>query len=148
MYKRQKYEQGAFDPTTKTVKLVNSSMPVYEKKADKFFSYGWNASKDKYGTFYHEIGHSVWEDLSSNTKSKINDIYKRTSHSAYTNWMNAGGSRSGKSQAEFFGKSLSRYGATNVKEFFSESFSQIMSGRMRPVSREVNHILMKDYASR
>lgn len=141
-----KYEQGAFDPLTKTIKLVNSSISSYEKKADKFFSNGWWASKDKYGTFYHEIGHSIWEDLSSNTKSKINDIYRRTSHLAYTNWMNAGGSHSGKSQVDFFSKSLSKYGATNVKEFFGESFSQIMSGRMRPVSREVNLILMQDYA--
>ena len=142
-----KYRQASYDPLTKTIKLVNSSMSTYEKKAEKFFSDNWNASKDKYGTFYHEIGHAVWEDLSSETKSQISAIYEAKKHEAYLKWMEAGGSSSGMSQTDYFGKTLSRYGATNKNEFFSEAFAQIMSGRMRPVSRQVNQILQEQYAS-
>ena len=119
----------------------------YEKKAEKLFADNWNASKDKYGTFYHEIGHAVWEDLSSEAKSQISAIYEAKKHEAYLKWMEAGGSSSGMSQADYFGKTLSRYGATNKNEFFSEAFAQIMSGRMRPVSRQVNQILQEQYAS-
>lgn len=142
-----RYMQAAYDPLTKTIKLVNSSMGTYEKKAEKLFADNWNASKDKYGTFYHEIGHAIWEDLSSEAKAQISAIYEAEKHSAYLKWIEAGGSSSGKSQVDFFGKALSRYGATNKNEFFSEAFSQIMSGRMRPVSRQVNQILQEKYAS-
>ena len=94
--------KAAYDPLTKTIKLVNSSMGTYEKKAEKLFADNWNASKDKYGTFYHEIGHAIWEDLSSEAKAQISAIYEAEKHSAYLKWIEAGGSSSGKSQVDFF----------------------------------------------
>lgn len=140
-----RYEQGAYNPKSGTVSLANSSIEVYRKKAEKLFTSGWNASKDTYGTFYHEIGHAVWEDLPREAKNQISAIYNREKHKAYLKWMEMGGSSSGVSQAEVFQKSLSRYAHTSTEEFFSEAFSQIMSGRARPVSREVNAILNEKY---
>lgn len=140
-----RYEQGAYNPKSGTVSLANSSLEVYRKKAEKLFTSGWNASKDTYGTFYHEIGHAVWDDLPREAKNQISAIYNREKHKAYLKWMEMGGSSSGLSQAEVFQKSLSRYAHTSTEEFFSEAFSQIMSGRARPVSREVNAVLNEKY---
>ena len=140
-----KYHQATYDPVTGIIKLKNSSMTMYEKNAQKFFSDGWNASKDKYGTFYHEIGHAVWEDLPSDAKAEIRKIYNETKHNAYLKWMEKGGGSSGLRQADIFGKELSRYAIENEQEFFSEAFSQIMSGRARPVSRKVSEILNAKY---
>ena len=141
-----KYRQAAYNPESQFVVLKNSTMRIMQENAEKNFASGWNASKDKYGTFYHEIGHAVWEDLSTETRNKIKDIYNETKRAAYEKWMQQGGFRSGLKQADIFGKELSQYGIENEKEFFSESFSQIMSGRMKPVSRRVNAVLQEKYA--
>lgn len=141
-----KYRQAAYNPESQFIVLKNSTMRIMQENAEKNFASGWNASKDKYGTFYHEIGHAVWEDLSTEARSEIKGIYDETKHAAYERWMQQGGLRSGLKQADIFGKELSRYGIENEKEFFSESFSQIMSGRMRPVSRRVNAVLQEKYA--
>jgi len=144
-----KYHQGSYDPISKIVSLKGgksaSALSTYSKNAEKFFANGWNASKDPYGTFYHEIGHSIWDDLPEEARYELRSIYRKTKHDAYEKWMEMGGSRSGKSQADVFGKELSRYSIENEQEFFSEAFSQIMSGRMRPVSRQVNEVLNKYY---
>lgn len=144
-----RYRQGSYDPISKVVSLKGgnsaTALSTYGKNAEKFFANGWNASKDPYGTFYHEIGHSVWDDLPSAARSEIRGVYQKAKHDAYEKWMGMGGSRSGKSQADVFGKELSRYAIENEQEFFAEAFSQIMSGRMRPVSRNVNSILSEYY---
>ena len=140
-----KYHQASYNPITQMIKLKNSSIATYRKNAEKFFSTGWNASKDKYGTFYHEIGHVVWEDLPSDAKADIRKIYSDTKHNSYQKWMEKGGRMSGMSQADIFGKELSRYAIENEQEFFSEAFSQIMSGRARPVSRKVSEVLNEKY---
>lgn len=120
---------------------IKGNPSTWEKSAQKYFKDGWLASGDKYGTLYHEFGHAMWNKLSSSQRSQIDSIYKREKRKAYENWMADGGARSGKSQAEYFGKNLSRYAHTSTQEFFSEAFSQIMSRRMRPVSREVLSII-------
>lgn len=144
-----KYHQGSFDPSTHIVSLKGgnsaNALSTYKKNAEKFFSNGWNASNDVYGTFYHEIGHAVWSDLPSSAKAKIREIYSTARHNAYETWMELGGSYSGYSQAEIFGRELSRYALENEQEFFSEAFSQIMSGRMKQVSRQVNAVLNEYY---
>ncbi|MBQ5399343.1 MAG: hypothetical protein IIU14_07925 [Ruminococcus sp.] len=140
-----KYEQASYNPKNGVLSLKNSSIETYRKNAEKYFANGWNASKDQYGTFYHEIGHAVWEDLTREAKNQISAIYRREKRNAYLKWMEMGGSSSGKSQADVFQKSLSRYAHTSTEEFFSEAFSQIMSGRARPISREVNAILNEKY---
>ena len=140
-----RHHQASYDPTTALLRLKNSSLAQYKKNAEKYYESGWNASNDEYGTFFHEIGHAVWTDLSQDARSQIKKIFTDLRHSAYLQWMEMGGSRSGKSQAEIFGKSISRYALENEEEFFSEAFSQIMSGRMRPVSRQVNRILYSHY---
>jgi len=140
-----RYHQAAYDPTTGVMKLKNSGMATYEKNAEKFFANGWNASRDKYGTFYHEIGHAIWEDLPSDARAEIREIYADTKHDAYLKWMEKGGGSSGLGQADVFGKELSRYAIENEQEFFSEAFSQIMSGRARPVSRKVSEVLNRKY---
>lgn len=144
-----KYHQASFDPLTKMVSLKGgksaNALTTYKNNAEKFFKSGWNASSDVYGTFYHEIGHSIWAELPTAAKNEIVSLYKETKHNAYTKWMELGGLRSGFSQADVFGKELSRYAIENAEEFFGEAFSQIMSGRMRPVSRQVNMILHKYY---
>ena len=140
-----RHHQASYDPTTALLRLKNSSLAQYKKNAEKYYESGWNASNDEYGTFFHEIGHAVWTDLSQDARSQIKKIFTDLRHSAYLQWMDMGGSRSGKSQAEIFGKSISRYALENEEDFFSEAFSQIMSGRMRPVSRQVNRILYSHY---
>ncbi|MBQ7925669.1 MAG: hypothetical protein IJ335_05175 [Lachnospiraceae bacterium] len=144
-----KYHQGSYNPRTGMVSLKGgnsaNAMATYQANAEKFFKSGWNASGEVYGTFYHEIGHSVWDDLPIEAKDEIRNLYKETKHAAYEKWMALGGSNSGYSQAEVFGKELSRYALENEQEFFSETFSQIMSGRMKPVSRKVNVMLNKHY---
>lgn len=140
-----RYHQASYDSQAGMIKLKNSSIKTYQDLAEKNFASGWSASKDKYGTFYHEIGHAVWEDLPADAKSEIRNLYQETRHLAYEKWMSMGGSYSNYKQADVFGKELSRYGIENEQEFFSECFSQIMSGRMRPVSRRTNSILDKHY---
>lgn len=140
-----RYHQASYDPTTQIIKLKNSSMQTYEENAKKHFNSGWNASKDKYGTFYHEIGHVIWEDLSREAKSEIRKVYSETKHGAYAKWMEMGANYSGYKQADIFGKELSRYAIENEQEFFSEAFSQIMSGRMRAPARRVNDVLNNYY---
>lgn len=120
---------------------IKGNPSTWEKSAKKNFKDGWLASGDKYGTLYHEFGHAMWNKLSSSQRSQIDSIYKRERRKAYESWMADGGSRSGKSQAEYFGRTLSRYAHTSTQEFFSEAFSQIMSRRMRPVSREVLSVI-------
>ena len=144
-----KYKQGDYSPRDQKVGLKGGNSPNamshYKAAAEKYFESKWNASKDPLGTFYHEIGHAVWTDLSYEAKSAISTVYKTAHNDAYQRWMNAGGNRSGLHQADFWGQKLSKYAGTNVQEFFSEAFSQIMSGRMRPISREVNGILNNHY---
>lgn len=140
-----RYMQGSYNPYTQMVSLKNSNMKTLAETAEKFFRDRWNASADKYQTFYHEIGHAVWEDLPAKAQSEIQKIYQETNHSAYLKWMDQGGFSSGISQVKIFGKELSEYANKDEKEFFSEAFSQIMSGRMRPVSRRVNEVLTEYY---
>lgn len=144
-----RYYQGSYNPLTKEISIRGgkspSAMDNAEKRAQKQFKEGFLASKDRLGTFYHEIAHSIWYELPKDAQNKINDIFRRTKKEAYEEWMDAGGSRSGVSQREFFGKKLSRYAAEDEREFFSEAFSQIMSKRTRPVSREVKAILNEYY---
>lgn len=140
-----RYMQGSYEPRTQMVSLKNSNMKTMGESAEKFFKDGWIASRDKYGVFYHEIGHAVWEDLTAEAKSEVQKIYQETKHSAYLKWLEQGGASSGVRQSDIFGKELSRYSIENEKEFFSEAFSQIMSGRMRPVSRRVNGVLAEHY---
>lgn len=140
-----KRHQASYNPTTGILSLKNSSMEQYRKNAEKFFADGWNASGDPYGTFYHEIGHAIWTDLSPEARKQIKEIYEEERHKAYLKWMEMGGSRSGLGQAEVFQKALSRYAAENEEEFFSEAFSQIMSGRMRPASRRVSSVIDSQY---
>ena len=143
------YMSGAYDDKTRLISLKggNSSNALsgFKQHCEKYFANGWISTNDGFGTFYHEIGHAVWSDLSSAAKAEIKKLYQDTKHSAYMQWMDMGGSRSGMSQAEIFGKSLSRYALTDEQEFFSEAFAQIMAGRMRPVSRQVNSVLTKYY---
>lgn len=138
-----RYRQAGYNPQTQIISLKNSSMKTYQENAEKNFASGWNASKDKYGTFYHEIGHAVWEDLPREARSEIREIYEDVKHKSYKKWMELGGSGSGVGQADVFGKELSRYAIENEREFFSEAFSQVMSGRMRPASRRTNEVLNK-----
>ena len=140
-----KYSQASYNPLTGILSLKNSSMEQYKKNAEKFFADGWNASGDPYGTFYHEIGHAIWTDLSPEARKRIKDIYEEERHKAYLKWMEMGGNRSGVKQADIFQKTLSRYALENEEEFFSEAFSQIMSGRMRPASRRVSSVLDESY---
>lgn len=134
----ERYMQAGYQNGVLSIK---GNPSTWEKTAQKNFRNGWNASGDKYGTLYHEFGHAMWDKLSSAQRSQIDGIYKREKRKAYEKWMADGGSRSGKSQAEYFGRTLSRYAHTNAQEFFSEAFSQIMSRRMRPVSREVLSVI-------
>lgn len=136
----EKYMQGGYSNGVLSVKPGISS---WEKNAEKQFSSRWIASKDKYGTLYHEFGHAYWQKLSSAQKSEITALYQRERKNVYHKWMAEGGSSNRKSQADYFGATLSKYAHTNQQEFFSEAFSQIMSGRMRPVSREVLQIIKK-----
>lgn len=146
------YMQGSYDPMSRVISLKGgmsaNALSGFKKHRKKYFNNGWISTDDEYGTFYHEIGHAVWNDLPSSAKDEIRALYSSTKHSAYKQWMDMGGSRSGYSQAEIFGKSLSRYALTDEQEFFSEAFSQIMSGRMRPVSRQINSVLNKQYAKK
>lgn len=141
------YMQGSYDPRSRTIQLKGgnsaNALESFKKHREKYFANGWLSSNEAYGTFYHEIGHALWTDLPSSAKTEIRDLYQTTKHSAYKNWMEMGGSGSGTSQAEIFGKSLSRYAISDEQEFFSEAFAQIMAGRMRPVSRQVNAVLNK-----
>ena len=135
---RKQYWHGAY---LNGVLRIKGNPSTWEKTAQKNFKDGWLASGNKYGTLYHEFGHAMWNKLSSSQRSQIDSIYKRERRKAYENWMADGGSKSGKSQAEYFGRTLSRYAHTSTQEFFSEAFSQIMSRRMRPVSREVLSVI-------
>lgn len=134
----RKMHAGYADDGTLSIK---GNPTTWLKNAEKDFASRWNASKDVYGTLYHEHGHAFWLELTSDQRSKITELYKKTRHESYLQWLENGGSRSNLTQADVFGVKLSKYAATNEKEFFSEAFSQIMSGRMRPVSREVLQII-------
>ena len=143
-----RYMNAAYDPNTGVVHLKNKSLAAYAKESEKKFAEGWLASKDPYGTFFHELGHVVWEDLPREVKDKVKAIYNDEKHAAFLKWKEKGGSRSKMSQADVFQMSLSRYGHTNVEEFFGEAFAQIMSGRARPVSRKVRAVLESEYQAR
>lgn len=120
---------------------VKTNINTWPKRAEKFFSIGWLASKDKYGVLYHEFGHAYWEQMSLQQRNQVTSIYRRATRKAYLEWMRDGGSENQKTQADYFRNTLSRYAHESNQEFFAEAFSQIMSGRMRPVSREVLQII-------
>jgi len=140
-----KYRAAGYDPLTQYVSLKDSNTKILQESAEKSFKDGWIASGDKYGVYYHEIGHAVWEDLPATAIKEIRNLYQETKHASHTKWLQMGGNRSGYRQGEIFKKELSEYAMESEKEFFSEAFSQIMSGRTRPVSRKVNVILEKYY---
>ena len=146
------YMAGAYNATTRIVSLKGgnsaNAMSNYAAHAEKYFRNGWNASNDPYATLYHEIGHAIWTDLPASARNEITTLYKDTKHAAFEKWRAMGGSSSGKSQAEVFGKELSRYAHTEDQEFFSEAFAQIMAGRMKPVSRKVNAVLQEQYKAK
>ena len=118
--------QGAYNPTSHTF-LVKGNKSSWAKNAEKNYASGFNASGDTYQVFYHELGHAMWEELPYSTKKQIEDVYSRYRHDAYEQWREMGGASSGKTQADVFGKYLSRYGHTNKDEFFAECFAQIMT---------------------
>lgn len=138
----KKHLQGAYNDSG--VLLVKGRPDTWAREAEKNFRSGWNASGEKYGVLYHEFGHATWRKISPSQRSAIDQIYRRERHQAYKNWLADGGARSGKSQAEYFGRVLSQYAHTDTQEFFAEAFSQIMSRKMRPVSREVLQIIAKN----
>ncbi|MDO4280770.1 MAG: hypothetical protein Q4C56_03985 [Peptococcaceae bacterium] len=142
-----RHMQAGYDPQKEMIMLKGgmraNAMSTYTAAAEKNYKSGWSASKDPMGTFYHEIGHAVYKDLPKAAKDEIHKIFRREKHNAYLKWKEDGEKGS---QIEYFQKTLSRYGATDEHEFFSEAFSQIMSKRARPVSREVNRVLKKHYA--
>ena len=118
--------QGAYNPISHTF-LVKGNKSSWAKNAEKNYASGFNASGDTYQVFYHELGHAMWEELPYSTKKQIEDVYLRYRHDAYEQWMEMGGASSGKTQADVFGKYLSKYGHTNKDEFFAECFAQIMT---------------------
>lgn len=141
-------DQAAYSPTSKKAALKNSSLTTLKKNAIKNYESDWNATDDVYGVFYHEIGHAVWEDLSGSAKLEIMTLYKDTMKSSYDEWIQMGGKSSMFKQEDVFGMKLSRYGSKNEKEFFSEAFSQIMSGVDTEISEKVDDILMRKYADK
>lgn len=140
---------GGYNELTKKISLQGgmsaTQLSKEQRHAETKFDDGWLSSGYKYHTFYHEIGHAIWPDLSTEARAAIRQIYRETTHDAYETWMSMGGSSSGLKQAEVFGWELSRYAATDEQEFFSEAFSQIMSGQMMPVSRKVESVLNQHY---
>ena len=139
-----KYMQAAYNPQAMRFSL-KSSLEAMQKAAQKQYSIGFNATNDYKGLFYHEIGHAVWEDLSAEAKKEIYNIYSSARKKNYEQWLEKGGVNSGITQNELFAKTLSKYALQDEKEFFSEAFAQIMSGRARPISREVKEALLKYY---
>ncbi len=127
---------------TLCIKGKNANFVAMQEKINKKnFASKWNASEDRYGILYHELGHMFETMLPKKSWNEIKNIYNNVKHDNYLNWMELGGSSSGKSQQDLFGNVLSRYALTDNKEFFAEAFSQIMSGKMRPVSRQVKRVL-------
>lgn len=141
-------DQAAYSPTSKKISLKNSSLTTLKKNAVKNYESDWNATDDVYGVFYHEIGHAVWEDLPGSAKLEVMTLYRDTMKSSYDEWIQLGGKSSMFRQDEVFGMKLSRYGSKNEKEFFSEAFSQIMSGVDTEISEKVDDILMRKYADK
>lgn len=143
-YKDSYRSYAAYVQETQTlcIKGKNANFVAMQEKINKKnFASKWNASEDRYGILYHELGHMFETMLPKKSWNEIKNIYNNVKHDNYLNWMELGGSSSGKSQQDLFGNVLSRYALTDNKEFFAEAFSQIMSGKMRPVSRQVKRVL-------
>lgn len=132
--------QGAYDASTRTMKIKKQT----EKYIEKNYASGWNASNHKYATYYHEIGHAVYKDLSSAKKSEVKGIFEDIRHKAFEEWKARGGSRSRQTQAEVFKEisGVSRYAHTDHEEFFSECLSQIMSGHPSEYARKIERLIM------
>lgn len=132
--------QGAYDASTRTMKIKKQT----EKYLEKNYASGWNASKHKYATYYHEIGHAVYKDLPSAKKSEAKSIFEDVRHKAFEEWKARGGSRSRQTQAEVFKEisGVSRYAHTDHEEFFSECLSQIMSGHPSEYAKKIERLLM------
>lgn len=143
-YKDSYRSYAAYVQETQTLHIKGKNanfVAMQEKINKKNFASKWNASEDRYGILYHELGHMFETMLPKKSWNEIKNIYNNVKHDNYLNWMELGGSSSGKSQQDLFGNVLSRYALTDNKEFFAEAFSQIMSGKMRPVSRQVKRVL-------
>ena len=143
-YKDSYRSYAAYVQETQTLRIKGKNanfVAMQEKINKKNFASKWNASEDRYGILYHELGHMFETMLPKKSWNEIKNIYNNVKHDNYLNWMELGGSSSGKSQQDLFGNVLSRYALTDNKEFFAEAFSQIMSGKMRPVSRQVKRVL-------
>lgn len=130
------------------ITLKNTTFAQMKKSAEKQYNIGYWATKNPYGSNYHEIGHAVWVDLPKEAQEKISDIYSRIRHESYLEWMEMGGNRASLKQSEVFAKQLSKYGSKNKEEFFSEAFSQIMDGDMKSAAREVNKVLDEYYSKK
>lgn len=141
-------DQAAYSSTSKKITLKNSNLSTLKKNANKNYESDWNASDDVYSVFYHEIGHSVWEDLSLSAQFEITTLYKDTKKAVYDEWVSIGGKKSMLKQEDIFGMQLSRYGAKNEKEFFSEAFTQIMSNIDSDIAKKIDDILMRKYADK
>jgi len=143
----------------KTIIMKGGNSPNYmsqlAKNAEKNFKTRWGATNDPKCVIYHEIGHGVWESMPPETQIKIANEYaklrretfemaqeyKKEKHDASFSGKNL----PEKTDADFFGERVSRYGLTDEKEFFAEMFTKVMNGDNDELTKTIDGLIQEGY---